>query len=334
MEQQYIPVLDSFNTLLGRRLMDINTKELFLINIDGQVMKMVPVAKDGLLSSPDKKIDANKYIDANAKDAAIITELEKRNIKHVANPTTPDEWDYKRARNRINRRKAYVKERAEKLNISLPSANDIKDISEKRNAVKLDTHQPFSICQQLPILFQQTVDKSSMTQISNLSLNPQQSVDLPQLKEKTSKLSTIISQSEQSQIQLTLNKEHDKKSIIDWWNGHFKFDYIKLKTGYFAHRKEIHFLLGEFTAEYFIPNNDINSITQITFDEFTTKLKIYDNLARRLSSSDKSDYIKLPTINTQNFTMEVLDSQSTTMIDCERIPELLNGPIVNLTICG
>lgn len=300
MAQHYIPVPDSFNSLLGKYIMDINTKEIFLITRDGQVMKMVPVAKNGLLSSSDKKIDANRYIESNAQDIEIITQLERKGVKHVSRPTTSDELEYKRARNRINRRKAYLKERAQHLNISLPSNDDVKNAAL---SIKIQDYNPEL---QLPH------QNNSNEQVKSFQI---QQTSIPS-----------------SKIELNIIS-NDAKPIIDWWNGNFGLNYIRLRKGYLGKTTEKIPMLGECEIEYFMPNDDIN--IAMTYKEFQNKLDSYYKLSRNISIEDRLDRIENTefreiNVHKNEFTIEIIETQPTVVIDPAQIEKLVScGTIIN-----
>jgi hypothetical protein len=303
MGQYYVPVSELFNSILGKHLMDINTKEIFSIGMDGQVMKIVPVVKDGLLSSPDKKIDINKYIESNSRDIEIITQLERRGVRHVSKPTTPDELEYKRARNRINRRKAYLKERAEQLNISLPSNNDIK------HGVQLINTQ--NNCSEVQVIPQQSFEMEAQERFMTQS----------------------------NQLNTEFINTNENKSITYWWNQHFGLNYIKLRKGYLARIKEKVPMLGECEIEYFIPNEDIMPNVLIQYSEFQNKLNSYHRLARNLNINDRLDRVdntQSENINKNGLIIEILET-SLLIIDNSQIQKILStGRIINPneTICN
>jgi hypothetical protein len=323
MAQYYIPVPDSFNSILGKRLMELNTKEIFSIGMDGQVMKIVPVVKDGLLSSPDKKIDMNKYIESNSRDIEIITQLERRGVRHVSKPTTPDELEYKRARNRINRRKAYLKERAEQLNISLPSNNDIK-----HGVQLINTQNNCSEVQMIPqqIEFQQ----------QSFEMEAQEKFII-----QSSQLNVEFSNNKMDEVNNSSNCPNENKSITHWWNQHFGSNYVKLRKGYLGRIKEKVPMLGECEIEYFIPNEDIEPNISIQYNEFQNKLNSYHRLARNLNINDRLDHVDSThlenmNINKNGLIIEILET-SPFIIDNSQIQRILStGRIINPneTICN
>lgn len=328
MTQQYVPIPDSLTSLLGRRLMDINTKEIFLINTNGQVMKMIPIAKNGLLSSPDKKIDINKYIESNTRDIAIITELKRKGVKHVSKPTTDDELEYKRARNRINRRKAYLKERAEQLKISLPSNDDIKKTTQLILESDATIQKQHLTLEQLSTVPHQVMS-SALVELP-LSTNTQHQAHLI-LQESSTTVTSNINRVENKLVSINnLDNLQERKTIFNWWNERFGLNYIKLRNGYLGQCKEIIPMLGECEIEYFVPNNDIDLNITISHNEFQNKLDKYHVLARNLTISDRLDHINNTKLQNLNFTFEIMETQSSIMIDPIQIEKLLlNGKIIN-----
>lgn len=92
--QQYVLTADSPSSIIGRYIMTLDSREIFYIDMQGQVMKVTSIIPNH---------SSNKDKD----DYEIIDKLKQKGVKNVANPSTSDEKEYKRALSRINRRKNY-----------------------------------------------------------------------------------------------------------------------------------------------------------------------------------------------------------------------------------
>lgn len=107
---KYIEIPDSIDSLFNRCMYDTNTREAWLINKDGKVVKLIPSSNE----NPGIKDLMDKYAVADAKDNEIIAALEKKGVKHLSKPITKEEIEYKKAISRINSRKFYLREKIQK----------------------------------------------------------------------------------------------------------------------------------------------------------------------------------------------------------------------------
>ena len=118
-------VRETLQSIEGKNLVECESKIMYTI-VDGVLYRYENLSNSNPINILDGSFEVNRFIVNNRRDLYIIDCLRYYGVSRVAHPRTEWERQLKKAYNRIYSRKAYLRKKATKMGITLPSKCEVE----------------------------------------------------------------------------------------------------------------------------------------------------------------------------------------------------------------